>query len=195
MAAKKQGSGIFVFGYVKIKKGQVCVLVIPHESYNKHIVNLTKEASKAYGSICYATLNKPYNLLLKTFKENNIDPANFYFIDPATKSAVTNIFPKNVIPVESVSSITSLSIAISNVLEKKKAEGLILDSISTMLIYNNSASITKFMHFLVGKIKTLGCTGILTILEKDSDSSLMQDIGMFADNVIYLGKKQKKEKA
>lgn len=187
MAGKKT----IVIDSAKLLKGQVCVAVIPHESYNKHIVNITKEASKSCNLICYATLNRPYEMLLKIFEENSIDPNKFYFIDPSTKSAASKACPKNVVPIESVSSITSLSIAISNVLEKKKADGLILDSISTMLIYNNAASITKFMHFLVGKIKSLGCTGILTVLENDAKSSLMQDISMFADNVIYLGKKKK----
>jgi len=46
--------------------------------------------------------------------------------------------------------------------------------------------VTKFIHSLSGKIRAIGCLGLFTALEGDTDSALIKEMGMFVDKVIHI---------
>ena len=66
-----------------------------------------------------------------------------------------------------------------------KFDGFLFDSLFTLLIYNKSETVSKFVHSLVNKIKTAKATAIFTALEGDVEGSLLKEVGMFVDTVEH----------
>ena len=88
----------------------------------------------------------------------------------------------------SPSALTELSLSISNILEREKFDYMIFDSLSTLLVYESETVITKFVHFLIAKVRVIGCNAIFTCLKQDVNSILIRDINMFADRVLDIEK-------
>lgn len=143
--------------------------------------------AKDYSSVFYVSLNKTYSSLVKNLESNKIDANKFFFIDTVTKPIKPIKEADNCIFISSISAIGELSISITKILEKGKFESFIFDSLSTMLIYHDVATITKFIHNLITKLNELNCTSIFTCLEGDSNSPLIKDLGMLVDKVTAIG--------
>ena len=170
----------------EVIRDQIIVLVIPNEKYSKLIIDVAKFFGDEYKSLCYVSLNKLYDSLTNILKKNNINQDRILFIDGITKSANPNLKEAdNCIYVDSSSALTEISIIIHNVLETGKFESFLFDSLSTLLIYNSSDAVCKFVHNLINKIKSSNTTAIFTALDGDTKSDLLKDISMFVDNVIH----------
>ena len=67
-------------------------------------------------------------------------------------------------------SLTDLSIAITVATNTGKYGFLLIDSLSTLLIYNDAHNTQKFAHYLISKMSSYGMT--LAILTLDEDNSI-----------------------
>ncbi|MFH1587057.1 MAG: hypothetical protein ABID38_04330 [Candidatus Diapherotrites archaeon] len=163
------------------------LLLIPNKQYTKGILKLAKYMSDNYNKICYVSLNEFYDSLSTNLEKINADPSKFFIVDAITKTANTNILEKsNATFVSSPNALVELSLAITDCLETQNPDVLILDSISTLLIYEKESTVTKFVHSLIGKIKVAGSDCFLTALEGDSDNETISDLGMFVDNFLTM---------
>jgi hypothetical protein len=90
----------------------------------------------------------------------------------------------------SPSDLTQLGIAISDSLKDlggRKA-AILLDSVSTMLIYLPSANLSKFIHFVSSKLKILDMAGIFLAVEDGLDPILLSQLTTFVDQVVNMDK-------
>lgn len=169
-----------------IKKGQIIVLIIPNEQYTTKITEIAKHFSDNYKATNYVSLNKMFGSLSNSLKEAKIDLNKFLFIDCITKSANPNAEEvSNCIYVTSSSALTELSIAMNKALSSGQIEGLLFDSLSTLLIYNKSDTVSKFVHSIINQIKAANVTAVFTALEGDTGKDLLKEIGMFVDGVVH----------
>jgi len=175
------------FNISKMNKGEVNILIIPNIDYSAILRKLTADFATQYQVIIYVNLNKSFPSLLQFFEQNAINIEKFIIIDPITKSSeLKGLNTDQLIHVSSISALTELSITINKVLDKTKADALILDSLSTLLIYNDESLITRFVHSLIGKVRRSGSTVVLPILQGDSKTNLIEDLSMFVDNIASL---------
>lgn len=173
----------------KKSESALTLVVIPSEEYTKNIHFLCGHLSEKYQKILYVSLNEIYSNLLKSFEAKKIDIAKFYFIDAITGTAQTYVEKKpNCTFVVSPNSLVELSLAISSALESEKPDVVFFDSISTLLIYENEKIVVKFIHSLIGKIRSAGSDALFTALEGDSKSQAIKDLGMFVDDFISIDK-------
>ena len=163
------------------------MVIVPDTSYSKNLLDFAKQLSEKYKDVCYVSLNKPYGHLIKSFEDHKIDKNFFFFIDAVTRPS-NPVKKENYIFISSISALTDLSIAITKTLETRKYKSIIFDSLSTMLIYHEAATVTKFMHSLIGEVRAVKCIGVFTCLEGDVKSSLIKDLGMFVDEVVKIKK-------
>ena len=171
-----------------LTENQIIVLIVPDKDYLSSIVTLTRDISANSKRICYVTLNRPYRSLLDIFSKNGINTSKFYFIDAITKTAEMAESIDNCEFVSSPGALTELSLSISNILEQEKFDYMIFDSLSTLLVYESETVITKFVHFLIAKVRVIGCNAMFTCLRQDINSVLVRDINMFADKIIDVEK-------
>lgn len=133
------------------------------------------------------TINKPAKALANHLKDRNIDLSNFYIIDCVSKAVGVQNEVKNCLYVNSPSNLTQLNISIKKQFEKlknKEKSFLIFDSLSTLLIYNSTGSVLKFINFLTSRMKGLNIGGVFITVEEGLDKNFVSQIIQFCDAVI-----------
>ena len=63
---------------------------------------------------------------------------------------------------------------------------LFFDSLSTLLLYNETKTVAKFAHFLVTRLRILELDGIVFAVEKDMDREVIRALAQFCDNMVIL---------
>ena len=90
--------------------------------------------------------------------------------------------------IENPASLEEISMHIGSLLEGIESEKkfLVLDSFSSLLIYNNKNSIEEFAMYLINKLRLNNVNGILVVMEKDIPDGLKKILIAMCDKVIYV---------
>lgn len=177
----------------KLGKNEILLTIVDSRKYQKTNLQILSHLTKKEKHECvYITLNRPYNNLLDLFKESKLDTSKFFFIDTLSETVGSTVQAENVLYISSPHGLTEMSIALNKALSFLSSEKKVVffDSISTLLIYNKPEMVTKFVHFLVGKMRALGVKGVLMSLEEETDEHLRSQLSQFVDRVIELNGKK-----
>ena len=169
----------------------VVMFITEAETYFKDIVRIVKILVNTLElDGIYISVNKPYQSLVELFKKNKINFDKVFFIDCITKTVGGKPeITKNCLFIASPQNLTELGIALSQAMEamkEKKNKFLILDSLSTLLVYNSAGTIARFSHFLTTRIRLSKFKGIFIIVEKEMDKKLLSTLKEFCDRAIKL---------
>ena len=134
---------------------------------------------------CYVALNKPYNSIVISMKNNGIDSDKFYFIDVLTATVQTPPQVSNCTFVESPNAITDLSLAFTSTMAEKGCDSALFDAISTLRIYQEEASVIRLAQNLMTKVRVGGKKAVFITLKEDSET-LIKDLTMFVDSIVNL---------
>lgn len=128
-------------------------------------------------------MNKGYDSLVELFKKNSMDPNRYQFIDCVTMTVIRPKKQENCVFVSSPASLTELNIALRKLLDNG-CDTIILDSISTMRVYNKDDDISHFIHHMINEIKVFpGVKLMLTISEGDKSTKVYKNLCMMVDTV------------
>lgn len=144
-------------------------------------VNIKKEPG------VYVTLNKPY-ATMKKLLENKVDLRMLIFIDAFTQPAGgRSEKAEGVLFLSNAEDLTGLSIALDQAVKSipSKQKFVFFDSLSTLLIYNKSGSVAKFIHFLTCKMRLWEIDGVFISLDEEDDQVITK-LKMYCDNIIRL---------
>lgn len=132
----------------------------------------------------YVSANKQASLLLKEFsrKLKGIDDEKLYFIDSASKTIPVEL--QDFVEQANSKNLVDLNISIGQALKEKKASFLILDSLSTLSIYNSEDVMKKFVKAVTEKCYSLNIKGIFIASKSPSSQELVDDISPFFDKVL-----------
>ncbi len=133
--------------------------------------------------------NRPYTNLLDIYKKNNIDTEKVIILDGVSrgKNSGKN---KNVVFLDNLNDLTDISIILNETLQKLKGKRsfLLIDSITSMLIYNDPRVFAKFIHSVLVKMRINNESGILFSLEDETKKEIRAEIAQLCDRVIKIGK-------
>jgi archaellum biogenesis ATPase FlaH len=169
-----------------IKEKQVLLIILPKEKYSSEVINISNKISNLNNKICYVALNSPYNAIMSNLSNNNIAVDKFFFIDALTSEVQTPEPVENCIFIAAPNALTELSVAISEALNEQKCDNVIIDSLSTLLIYEEDSTIIKFSHNVITKIRVANSKAVFIVLKEDVSSELIKDLYMFVDKVVEL---------
>ena len=178
----------------KIKKefevlsGSFVLLLDTHaENYFESVMDSADFMSGKGKKGVYVTISRPYRYLSKEMQKRGIKTENIIFIDCISSMAGEH-GSENCVLVENPAALEEVSMHISSSLSKIKSgeKFLIMDSISTLLIYNSLNSVKEFSMFLINKLGLEGVDGVLVTLGKESPEDLKQILIAMCDKVIYV---------
>jgi len=134
------------------------------------------------------TTNQSSIILSKIYSRADINPDKVFFIDAITNYALgkDEEDSEDTIFISNPGDLTNIGIAITKALKKLENENvcIVLDSISTMLIYVSSAKISKFLHYLTNKIRLSDINGVLFAAKNGLDPGFMVQLTTFVDEII-----------
>ncbi|MCL7410725.1 MAG: hypothetical protein M8350_02785 [Methanosarcinaceae archaeon] len=147
----------------------------------RHLVNEKHEPG------VYITLNRPYTTMEEILKEQDIDPRMIIFIDAITipsGGSVSN--SPHCLYLSDLMNLTDMALIIDEAIAAIPSEKkfLFIDAMSTLLLYNNSGNVAKFVHFLSGKIRLWKLDGVFLSLEIESDKEFISQLSLFCDKTI-----------
>lgn len=136
------------------------------------------ECKKVLG--VYLTTMQPYNKVIETLEEDDIDHTSLFFLDLMGKEKNPQ---ENVFVLKDPSDLTELSVVITEVLENDCIGFLIVDTIGGLEAYVDTASAKKFLHALISYMKKLNKFLIITYTGKENQE-LMNFIIQLSDYYI-----------
>ena len=168
--------------YEDISKNSIVLLVTSKTKYRDSFNVIYGEIAK-FGSIGYITINKPYSAVIHDLESRNIDKAKFFFVDAITSTVQAPPKDDSCIFVASPNALTDLGLAFSSLIGEKNRELVFFDTISTLVVYQDISSVTKFTHNMITKARVTGKKVVFMSLKEDSET-LIKDLNMFMDAVI-----------
>lgn len=154
----------------------------------KELVNILCNDHELPG--IYLTTNKPYESLLQSFSDHGINTERLLFIDCISQTVKPEVALKGRhYFINSPSDLTQLEIAIQKAVSKMPPGDIfiMLDSISTLLIYNKKEVVERFIHLLATKIRAKPNTrGIFIAIDSHEEESFIDNISQFCDYAIKI---------
>ncbi len=143
--------------------------------------------------IIYISLNMSYPRLLADFSKDKKSLESVYFIDLISVNSGAKIVNEpNVDYINSPSELMECILLIEKKLEelqssqKKKNALIVLDSVTTVAVYNDSAVVEKFVHVLIGKASSFNASAILLSPDYEESKNLTQTIEQFMDRTVKI---------
>ncbi|MBI5253367.1 MAG: hypothetical protein HY930_03090 [Euryarchaeota archaeon] len=168
----------------------ITLLVVSAKRYLATNIEVVKLFVNQRDFYCiYVTLNRPFASLKNILEAEKIKMERMFFIDCITRMVGGTQRAGNVIFTQAPQNLTELSISITKIIESMPKEAkkfLFLDSLSTLLIYNASGTVTQFVHFLTSKVRLWGIGAVFVSLEKEADEKLLSTLSSFADNIVSI---------
>lgn len=165
---------------------QILIYTVSNREYLEKLVSLIKTViKKNYNKIVYITLNRPHEAITEILKKNELPEERFFFIDASQRNFGMSPNKNNVYA--NPSSLTDISIQVFNALEKgENINILLVDPLSTLLVYNSDISVMKFVHFIVSGIRQTKNKVVFIFLKEDTNKPLFNDLSMFSDKIVEI---------
>ena len=165
------------------------VLAMPKtKKYGLVAVELIKYFSRQKIPGIYITTNKPMSYLIKHFKDYKLDVSKVAFIDAITiRSGEKEVEGSCYVYIDSPRNLTELNIEVDEGLERVKGEKrfVIVDSLSTLLIYNKETVVHKFIHSLAGKLRANNVMAVM-LITADTPKSTINVLAQFCDKTVEI---------
>lgn len=133
------------------------------------------------------TVNQPFRILAKSYVKEGISPDRIFVIDAVTQYSGGSTGPDpHVRFISNPANLTDLGIAITETLKQMPGvkKCIVFDSVSMLLIHIPSATASKFLHFVVNKLKLSDVSGIFMSVEKGLDPVILSQMSAFVDTII-----------
>lgn len=176
--------------FLGLKESYIVLMIVKPKNYSEAILGLFRRfVGKEKIAGVYITVNKSFEKLSSELNFHNIDINNVKFIDMTTMMVgSTPIRAKNVSYLESATDLTELMLLLDKKLGSLRKDNcfLILDSVSTLLVYNEPAAIEKLIHALIGKINKFRARGVIIMVQSKEHEGAIQTISQFCDKVAMI---------
>ncbi|MBW2990740.1 hypothetical protein KY348_03480 [Candidatus Woesearchaeota archaeon] len=165
------------------------LVLLQSKNYADVLYKVIGKVNKNKFNICYVCLSKPYADVIEELKNEKINYEHFIFID-VVSSLHYKLKPiKNCIFIPGPDNLEDLMKAVKKAINKYRCEAVIFDTISTLLVYQQTHSIVKFTHELIMDKNQETVNKIYVVLKekglyKDESRKLVNDLNLFADKII-----------
>lgn len=164
------------------KKGGVYLLVASKNYQDHNLKNIKHFVNDKKKSTVYVTLKEDPQKFIAKMQAKKINTDKVFIISSCkakTKQPNVAHIPQ--------SCLTSLSIAITTAINSGNFDVLIIDSLTTMLIYNKLGPTQRFLHFLLNKTKGTNISTIILSMAGDKKTKeILPSITEICDKQIKL---------
>ena len=150
---------------------------------------LREYAMETKGYVVYLSVTNPASLLVDILSSVDIpiqgvsfiDVTSYMMVDKAKRAANTTY-------VESPTMLETIMLRVEYLLRRSPNERriVVLDSISSLAIHNNSHILQEFLHILVNKLKSMGAVTVLLTVIEETAPELSNVLSLISDANVTL---------
>jgi len=162
-------------------------ILLPGNNYSDLIQALFEHMrSRPEDAWVYLSITRSYDSIIKEFKDMP-EKKNIKFIDCISRAA--GIPPKEpgCIYIESPALLEKIILEITDVFRDLKDDinkYLIIDSLSSLLIYNDTSLVAEFFTHLSNRTRMLGIHTVSLVIEEETDEGLNKTLYLKSDKII-----------
>jgi len=162
-------------------------IILPGNNYSDLVQALFEHIiSRPEDAWVYVTITKPYENLIKQFGDLS-DARNIKFIDCISRAAGISKADPNCIFIESPTMLEKLGLEIINIfkeVDENTDKYLILDSLSTLIIYNDPEIVTEFFYHLENKTRARNIHTISLAIEEEGADKYLNKLIYLNDKIL-----------
>jgi hypothetical protein len=160
------------------------MVLSPADKLQEHVNDVMQYLTKSKAAGVYVSLNKPEPKIKGILQENNVDTSKVFFVDCiASKQGKTEI-TQDVLHIDDPTDLKLLDDSVKSYLEAIPGEKyLVIDALSTLLIYNNRENVAKFVKSVTEHAVEYK-TKVVMLSPKTGDKELLTYIFNFYDKVL-----------
>jgi hypothetical protein len=133
----------------------------------------------------YIALSRPYAQITKDLTEAGVPADKLLFIDAV--SYMTGQTPEKkpgVAYIENPSSLEEVGMYLDVYLQKNKPSFVFLDSLDSLMIYNDEKTTREFAHYLINKLRMENLAGTIISVEKKEVENIVKTLVPMCDKQI-----------
>lgn len=170
-----------------ITVNQSAGIILPGNNYSDLVQALFEHIrSKPEAAWVYVTITKPYENIIKQFGDV-LNRKNIRFIDCISRAAGISKVDPNCIFIESPALLEKIIMEIMDIfrdLEDDVQKYLIIDSLSSLLIYNDASLVTEFFTHLTNRTRVADIHIISLVIEEETDEDINKILYLKSDKII-----------
>lgn len=156
----------------------VVLLSVSPVIYQQRVLDTLKYFSERFGMGLYVTLNKPSSTLQGSFQRGGVPPEKVMYLDSITNTPEHETEYCRFLG--RMRELTDLCIAITKLVsERKGVRFILLDSVSTLMIYNDTKSVTRFCHVISERLRSLGLPGAFVSVDMEEGRDMVAQLAQF----------------
>lgn len=162
------------------------LFVTRREKNNLIIANLIKAFCKKGMPGIFVTLNKSAEDLAKVAQEQDIPCEALFIVDAVSRKEAKYLENSEAVSyVESPQDLTEIEAEVADFITRMPdgEKFFILDSISTLLIYNSEKSVEKFVHKLGERLRSSNFKSVFVVME-GTNQEILNVLSQFCDHII-----------
>jgi archaellum biogenesis ATPase FlaH len=169
----------------EVVENEFLLILLNESQYTDPLKEIIKTLEKTKTRICYVCLSKPYKDVINELKSAGVDTDKFFFIDVLSSHYKEHTTIENCIFLSAPVNLDLLWTSITKAL-KGGCNAIILDTVSSLLIYHDASEIVRFTHDILTEEKK--AKKIFVVLKEqptpEDNRILVEDLDMFADKKI-----------
>jgi KaiC/GvpD/RAD55 family RecA-like ATPase len=167
-------------------------VVIPHpDSHVKALAGLVASLQKQGRRVLLVTADRPLRTLQAAFAAESIDVEQVHFLDcvSAMDGQAPAERPPNATFMASPTMLEMMAMRIEQLAQRLGADAyVVVDSLSTLAIYNGIPPVQEFSHYLANRLRTRSVPGDFIIMDNQDGRALQEKVAGFVDARHVLGR-------
>jgi hypothetical protein len=168
---------------VALYDNPVVLLSVNAMTYQDGVLDTLRYFSERFGTGLYITLNKPCTTLQVSFEKSGVPRDKVVYLDSITN---TNEHDNgSCCYLGRMRELTDLCIALTKLIsQRKEVRFVLIDSVSTLLIYNDAKSVARFCHAVSEKLRSVGLPAAFVLVEMEEARDMVAQLAQFVDSYI-----------
>ncbi len=171
----------------------IVLVVTDGSGYNAAVRRVAYTLASRLDGGVFLTANRPTETLRPAFEEAGISLRGIHFLDCV--SSLTGIAPvasPQTVFIESPTLLEKMFMRADQVLRRQPGPRrfFIVDSLSSLAVYNGAQPVMEMMHALVGRLRLQRIGAAFLLVERQSDGALRDALSPLCDAVVRLDASQ-----
>lgn len=141
-------------------------------------------------SVYYLTTDMLPSEIISKASNFAFDLNGVVFLDCYSYQLSAQTQQKNVVQISGPTALNDISLIINDILKKRTPMRFIVNSLSTLAVYNPQDSFIKFLQVACGKLKSGNATILMTIDEAMHEKKFLMTIEHLADIIMTITSKE-----